>query len=188
MKTTLIYITHPQVDLDPEIEISKCKISSEGWIAVDRLLKSNFWKGVKALYSSEETKAVQVAEKTSQTFGLRLRSLESLNELDRESTGLLPLEEYMDAVKFTYKNPEESFRGWETLQSSFERNTKTISNIMAGDTGKTVAIIGHGSAGTLIKCFIKGVSPSFKEDPQKTGCYFVADWDNKEIISDWQSY
>ena len=94
----------------------------------------------------------------------------------------------MEAVKFTYVNPDSSFKGWETLESSYQRNTNKVKVIMQENSGKTVVVVGHGSAGTLIKCFIKGVKPTFDEDPQTTGCYFIADWDQKEIIQEWMKY
>ncbi len=184
----LIYITHPQVIIDAKTPIDQWQLSKDGLEAVERLSQLQFWDDVNKIYSSKETKAFQVAEIISKKFNIAYEAYENFNELDRQSTGLLPINKYMEAVKFTYENFDTSYKGWETLESSYNRNTKQLTGIINGNKGKNIVIIGHGSAGTLIKCFIKGIKPSFSEDPQKTGCYFVADYKKGKILQDWRGY
>lgn len=184
----LIYITHPQVEINANTPIDQWEISKEGYKAIERLLLLDFWQEVKQVYSSEEKKAKTVAEIVSKKFSLTYQSYKEFNELDRSSTGLLPFEEYMQAVQFTYENPKKSYKGWETLESSYYRNTKKLKKIISNNPRQTLALIGHGSAGTLIKCFIQDITPTFQEDPQKVGCYFVANLDNRGLSLDWTQY
>jgi len=62
----------------------------------------------------------------------------------------------MQAVQDAYKNQEQNINGWESHHSMFERNKKALEKIIVNDKGKTIAIIGHGGAGTCVKCYIKG--------------------------------
>lgn len=187
--TKLIYITHPAVVIDPNIPIDEWELSEEGLVAVDRLLQLDFWQEVKYLYTSEEKKAYKVGEAVEVKFGLQFEKIKDLGEADRSSTGIIsPVEEYMKVVQEAYKNLALGVRGWESHLEMMLRNAKVIDQLKQKHQGETLAIIGHGGSGTTLKCYIKKVLPAFAEDPQKTGCYFVADLDQGEILADWEKY
>lgn len=187
--TKLIYITHPSVSIDPSIAIEDWELSAAGLLAVESLLALDFWPTVSHIYSSQEKKAYTVAELAATRLGTRNIRMKELGEADRSSTGLIsPVEEYMKVVMDAYDNLALGVRGWESHLDMLVRNAKVIDKLKQEHQGKTIAIVGHGGAGTTVKCYIKGILPNFAEDPKQTGCYFIADLTEKKILTDWTKY
>lgn len=188
--TRLIFVTHPPVEIDPKKSADQWLVSEDGWKEVERLIKKPFWKDVDKIYSSQENKAKRVAEKIAESFeNLHLNTpITLLGEIDRNSTGFLESDVYDNAIEEFYKNPDISFKGWETAKAATDRIVTAVSEIMKENKDRTIAIIGHGATGTLLACWVKGIEPSFSEDPRRNGCIMVFDWDKKQILSPWQKY
>lgn len=186
--TKLIYITHPSVEIDKNKLPHEWGLSEKGFEQAKLLVEQPFWLEVDIIYSSQEPKAIQVAELASRKYDLPWFQEKDLGEADRTSTPFLLLEEYMAAIQKCYANPNESIRGWETHHQMMERNTAVLEKIKKENKDKTIVIVGHGGAGTTVKCYIKGCNLNFSEDPQQTGCIFIADLDNNTITQDWQKY
>jgi broad specificity phosphatase PhoE len=185
----LIYITHPEVTVDPEVPIDQWELSEEGFDSVERLLEWDLFDEVDYVYTSEEKKAYTVAEQIKRKCGIDYAKIKDLGEMDRSSTGVIsPKEKYMEAVKSAYENPASGINGWESHLAVMLRNAKVIEELAKNHKDKTIMIVGHGGAGTTIKCFIKKILPNFSEDPQETGCYFIANLDKWEVIQDWVKY
>ncbi len=186
--TKIYYITHPSVEIDKSKNPDEWKLSEEGKEKAKELLRKHFWAEVDIIFSSEEPKAKEVAKMASEKFGIETFSYKDLGEADRSATPFLPLEEYMEKIEEAYEKPSKSIVGWESHESVMKRNVNCLKGIVKKYKNKTIAIIGHGGAGTLIKCFIKGKEPDFDEDPKKTGCFFVADWESRKVLNDWKGY
>lgn len=190
--TKLIFITHPAVDIDPQVPIDKWHISKDGQKQIENLLKYPFWKEVDVIYSSQEGKALNAAQQIKGHFAnLKSPAAEGmfdLHEIDRSATGILPKEIYYKAIEEFYQNPDKSYKGWETANAAKERITKVVTQIMEDNADKTVAIIGHGATGTLLACAVQKIEPSFAEDPHANGCIMVYDWDKKTVLSPWEKY
>jgi len=186
--TKLIYISHPSVNIDQKIPVDQWTLSDKGLYEVQNLLEKELWKEVDVIYSSKETKASTVAKMAANKFSIVHFEEKDLGETDRSSTGFIQSEEYMNVVQEAYANIETGTRGWESHNHMMERNGKVLDKIKELHFNKTIAVVGHGGAGTTIKCYIKRIAPSFHEDPKKTGCYFIADLDNGDILQDWVKY
>ncbi|MDO8487240.1 MAG: histidine phosphatase family protein [Candidatus Curtissbacteria bacterium] len=190
--TKLIFITHPAVDVDPTIPINQWHVSKDGQKQIDNLLTLPFWSEVDVIYSSQEGKALNTANKIKSHFDhLKSPAPEGtfdLHEIDRSATGVLPKDVYDKAIEEFYLYPNKSYKGWETANAAKERIFKVVSQIIDDNPNKTVAIVGHGATGTLLACQIKKIEPSFAEDPHTNGCIMVYDWDEKTILSPWTKY
>lgn len=186
--TKLIYITHPAVNLDKTKLPHEWGLSEKGFEEAKKLIEKDFWSEVNVIYSSTEPKAVQVAQLASEKYGIKSFQEKDLGEADRTKTPFLPFEEYMSAIKECYINPTTNIKGWESHHHMMERNINALQKIKENNLGKTIVIVGHGGAGTTLKCYLKGVELQFSEDPQQTGCMFIADLDNKILLQDWQKY
>lgn len=184
----IIYATHPSVNIAPNVLPDKWTLSEKGREDAKRLLELPFWNSVDLLYSSTEHKAIEVAEMLVSKFGFPYQSFSEFGEADRTAKPFLPFEEYMKAIAQAYAEPTQNHLGWESHADMQKRNADKLGEIIAENPGKTIAIIGHGGAGTVLKCFIKKSPIQFSEDPKQTGCYFIADWDNRTITTDWQKY
>ena len=186
--TKLIYITHPSVEIDKNKLPHEWGLSEKGLNQAMELIKQPFWKEVAVIYSSTEPKAMQVANLASQKYHLPWFKEQELGEADRTATPFLPLDEYMAAIQQCYLAPDTSVKGWETHHHMMKRNASVLEKIKKKNKGKTIVIVGHGGAGTTLKCHIKGTALTFSEDPRQTGCIFIADLDNNLILQDWQKY
>jgi len=186
--TKLIYITHPSVELDKNKLPHEWGLSEKGFEQAKILIEKPFWQEADVIYSSIEPKAIQVARLASEKYRCPWFQEKDLGEADRTATPFLPLEEYMLAVQEAYLNPDTNIKGWESHHQMMKRNATVLKKIKNNYKNKTIVIIGHGGAGTTIKCYIKGIEPQFSEDPKQTGCIFIADLDANTIIQDWQKY
>lgn len=186
--TKLIYVTHPSVELDKNKLPHEWGLSDKGFDQAKILIELPFWQEVDVIYSSVEPKATQVAKLASEKYNLPWFQEKDLGEADRTATPFLPLEEYMSAIQEAYLNPDSNIKGWESHHQMMKRNASVLEKIKMDNKGKTVVIVGHGGAGTTIKCFIKGIEPQFSEDPKQTGCIFIADLGTNTIIQDWQKW
>jgi broad specificity phosphatase PhoE len=184
--TKLIYVTHPlSGDKTNCLRTGDCQKKG---LEQAKVLRYAIWKDVDVIYSSIEPKATQVAKLVSEKYNLPWHQDKDLGEADRTATPFLPMEEYMAAVSQAYLNPDANIKGWESHHQMMKRNATVLERIKRVNVGKTVVIVGHCGSGTTDKCTIKGIEPSFDEDPKQTGCYFIADLDTNEIVQDWVKY
>ena len=51
-------ISHPQVIIDKNKLIENWELSPEGLLAIDRLMRKNFWTSINHIYTSNEAKAI----------------------------------------------------------------------------------------------------------------------------------
>lgn len=186
--TTLIYITHPSVAIDNTVPPQEWDLSLKGREEAKKLLQQDFWPSVDMVFTSTEPKAKSVGTLVQEKFGLPITAYQELGEADRTKTPFLPLNEYMEAIQEAYRFPDKHIRDWESHHEMFERNRKIVDAIIHDYKDKTIVIIGHGGAGTCVKCYLSGLPLSFDQDPQKTGCIFIADVGHKKLLRDWFSY
>jgi broad specificity phosphatase PhoE len=186
--TKLYYVTHPSVQIDPTISPELWDISEKGRAEAQELLKQNFWSEIDYVFTSNEPKSRTVGDIIAGKYGITVESIQDLGEANRSKTHFLPLEEYMQTVEDAYRNPNSEVRGWESHHHMYERNKAAVEDILKQHRGKTIAIIGHGGAGTCVKCYIADLELNFNQDPKRTGCIFVADIDERKLITDWYPY
>ena len=184
----LYYITHPSVQIDKNVSPENWDISEKGRQEAQELLKQDFWPEVEVVFTSTEPKSRTVGSMVAEAFGLPVEAIKELGEADRTETPFLPLDEYMQAIQEAYRTPDTSVRGWESHHDMFVRNQEAVDKLLAKYPGRTIAIIGHGGAGTCVKCYLGNVRLDFSQDPQRTGCIFIADTNSHRLIRDWYPY
>jgi len=187
--TRLIYITHPETIINPQVPIRQWQISKNGKKQINHLLQLSFWKDMDVMYSSNEGKALHTAQEIENhcvhvKFPMPFGN-EDLSEVERI---FLRKKEYENTLKAFYSHPDKSSSGWETANDAAERTIRVISQIMEENSDKTVAIIGHGIVGALLVCFLKKKAPTEQEIQKKLGSLIHIDWDNKKVLSEWIGY
>ena len=183
----LVFITHPETAPIPGLRAEIWPFSSKGCAAAARLWKNTFWERIDAVYSSTEGKASVVGSIVSEKFGLSFEQIAELGEIDRSSTPIVPLDEYLKRSKAFYADPDTSMRGWETARQGTRRVDAAVRRIMERHPSGSVAIIGHGMTGTLLRCALQNKEPSFAEDPKKCGCIMEIDWEARSVAP-WSVY
>lgn len=185
-----LYITHPEVILDPAIPSTRWQLSPQGRARADAFSRSRALAPVRLLIASAETKTMETAELLA-TSGAELLTGHNFHENDRSSTGVVSaerLEALMDAL---YAEPDISPAGWETAAASRARVVRAVSEAIAAHGDRApLAFIGHGTVGTLLKCHLAGRPATRDEDQRRMahpggGNVFVFDFPNRRLLSDW---
>ena len=89
MKTVYV-ITHPEVVIDPNVPVPRWPLSQKGRARMQGLLSAPWIKDVKAVYSSEEQKAVDGAFIIAQHLGLTVSTIAGIGEgFDEEDDSLV---------------------------------------------------------------------------------------------------
>lgn len=172
--TFCIYLTHPQVQIDPNVPVPDWGLSSIGRDRAAKAAALPWAAEIRHVISSAERKAVETAEIFTAACGLTLTSVEALHENDRSATGFLPPDEFETVADRFFANPDQSIRGWERAIDAQSRVVGAIRHALTGITAaEPVLFSGHGGVGTLLKCHLMGVTIDRKHDQTGGGgCWY----------------
>ncbi|TWF53019.1 histidine phosphatase family protein [Neorhizobium alkalisoli] len=185
--TFALYITHPQVKIDPEIEVPLWGLSEVGRKRTEEAVALGWPKEIGRFISSEETKAIETAEILAEAAGISIEIADDMHENDRSATGFLPPPEFEKAADWFFANPNDSFKGWERAADAQIRIVAAVEKILADhDPTVPIAFIGHGGVGTLLKCHLSGTPISRDRDqPGGGGNLFRFTLADRRISCDW---
>lgn len=88
--TWCVYLTHPEVKIDPDVPVPEWGLSDIGRERAGKATFLPFAKEIKQVISSAEVKAVETAQVFSGRMNVFHRVLQFLHENDRSATGFLP--------------------------------------------------------------------------------------------------
>ncbi|CCM74076.1 histidine phosphatase family protein [Rhizobium mesoamericanum] len=182
-----LYITHPQVKIDPAVPVSKWGLSEIGTARTHKAADSDWVKQLRRIISSDETKAIETAEILAAAAGLTIEIVDGTHENDRSATGFLQPPEFEKAADWFFAHPAESFRGWERAIDAQRRIVSAVTDTLAShDPTSPIAFVGHGGVGTLLKCHLQGRSIRRDHDQPGGGgslyCFSLAD---QRLSCDW---
>ena len=182
----LIYLTHPQVQIDPETPVTDWQLNAIGSARIDALAKSGVLKDIYRIISSAERKATETAVILGNALGIQVEIRADSGENDRSATGFLPGNEFEAAADTFFAVPDCSFRGWETARAAQSRIV-TVYSELAALPGNTL-MVGHGAVGTLLLCQLGGWHIDRKHDqPAGGGNVFTYMQESKKLLHGWQA-
>lgn len=114
MQHILRYLSHPEVQIDPDIPVPRWSLSQQGRRRTEELILATALQSTKKIVSSAEVKAVETATILASALQLDLEQREEMHENDRSSTGFLMPDDFQRAADAFFAHPDTSFRGWET--------------------------------------------------------------------------
>lgn len=182
-----VYITHPQVRIDPNVAVPQWGLSEIGRQRAIQSATSPWAAALTRIVSSEETKAIETAEILARSAGLSVEVVHGTGENDRSATGFLPPDRFEEAADWFFAHPTESFRGWERAIDAQTRISAHVSTILAShDPTKPIAFVGHGGVGTLLKCRLQGQPIDRRHDqPGGGGNLFAFRLADRIVTCDW---
>lgn len=183
----LIFVTHPEVVVDPDIPIENWSLSPVGLARAERFSHTTTLKGVAQLWSSAERKAQDAAAILSDALGIAAQTLPDLGENDRSATGFLAPDLFEAAADAFFARPDDSFRGWETARAAQARIVRTVTGIATASSTGDIAIVSHGAVGTLLYCHCRGVAIDRAYDQPHQGHYWIADLPALSPQHGWRS-
>jgi broad specificity phosphatase PhoE len=185
-----LYITHPEVILDPAIPSTRWRLSPEGRARAEAFARLPALAPVRLLIASAETKTMETAELLAAS-GPKLLTGENFHENDRSSTGVVSAERLEALLDALYAHPEQSPGGWESAATSRARVLQATTDAVTryGDRAP-LAFIGHGTVGTLLKCHLAGRVATRAEDQRRMahpggGNIFAFTLPEMRLLSDW---
>jgi broad specificity phosphatase PhoE len=177
---TVVFITHPEVRVDPSIPVPEWGLSDTG-----RARMQAFRAGrVAAIWSSEERKAREAAEILAQ--GRPVRTLYELGENDRSATGFLEPEAFEAMADRFFAEASTSVEGWEPAVAAQRRIVAAVDHVLRESGPGDIAIVSHGGVGALLQCALRGVPITRALDQPGQGHWFAFERDSREVLHGWR--
>jgi broad specificity phosphatase PhoE len=181
-----LYISHPQVAIDPAVAVPDWGLSALGR---ERALVAAAagWAGqIGRFVASGERKAIETAEILA-AGRVSIETDHTMGENNRSATGFLTPDAFEAAADAFFANPQESFCGWERAIDAQARIVAAVERVLAEhDCHTPIAFIGHGGVGTLLKCHLKGEPISRSGDqPAGGGNLFAFRLADRAVTCDW---
>lgn len=185
-----VYLTHPQVRIDPHKPVERWGLSDVGRRRVEAISPDGWLVEISRMVSSDELKAVETAQILADKSGMKIETMPDMGENDRSATGFIPPEQFEAAADAFFAAPDTSFRGWETAAAAQKRIVNSVN--MALEThprSQPILFVGHGAVGTLLKCHLAGRPIARSEDQQSAapggGNIFCFELETGKLLCDW---
>jgi broad specificity phosphatase PhoE len=165
-----LYVTHPQVVVDPNVPVPMWSLSPEGEERARRFARHPLVAGVRNIVSSTERKAIELAQAMAVGARAPFTAEHEFGENDRSSTGYVPPARFEQLADAFFANPETSVEGWEPARDAQARIAGAFEAAIAlHDPTRPIAFAGHGAVGTLLKCYLTGREIARSEDQRVVG-------------------
>ncbi|WP_332690837.1 histidine phosphatase family protein [Devosia sp.] len=186
-----LYVTHPQVEIDANVPLPLWGLNAEGTRRAQAFAGRGVVPAGSMIFSSRETKAMQLADILAEAAGSLVLSDHLMGENDRSATGFLPPNLFEAMADRFFAKPLVSTDGWERAIDAQSRIVQTVRTAMASVPAGTPAIFcGHGAVGTLLKCHVAGRAISRSEDQSRHanrggGNCFTFDLEDMKLGCEW---
>lgn len=174
--TPFLYLTHPQVQVDPAVPVPDWGLSPVGRARTEAFARHAGLAAFRRIVSSAEEKAKEAAAILAAALGLTVEVRQGLHENDRTATGYLPEAEFQAMADAFFRRPQESVRGWERAVDAQARIVSGVTAALAEAPDVPALFVGHGGVGTLLLCHLAGypISRVHDQPPVGGGCWFRA--------------
>ncbi len=170
----LVFITHPEVEIDPATEITDWRLSEEGRRRTGAFAKTEVVRSASSVWSSGERKAREAASILAAPNQLPVFMDTRLGENNRSAMGHLPRHDFETAADAFFALPQVSFKGWESASDAQSRIASVFRDIVAMHTLGDLMVVSHGADGTLLWCHLMGVPIDRRQDQLSQGHYWSA--------------
>jgi broad specificity phosphatase PhoE len=137
----VFFITHPEVVVDPLIPVPQWRLSARGIARAHQMLEQDWVADIGHLVSSEERKAMDMAELLAGHLGLSFATRADLGENDRSATGYIPREEFEATADLFFEHPDQSVSGWEPARVAQARIVGAIDGILEAAPPVNLAVM-----------------------------------------------
>ncbi len=107
----LYFITHPEVVVDARTPVERWHLSASGIERMRTFSRLPKLAGLRAIWSSTETKAIEAAGILAAVWGLGVSVSQALGENDRSATGFLPPAEFEQPRIGSLRNRQSASAG-----------------------------------------------------------------------------
>jgi broad specificity phosphatase PhoE len=173
----LIFVTHPEVVIDPAMPVPDWPLSPTGRARMRTFAERDVARGLAAVYASAERKARDGAGILAGAAGLAVGIDPDLGENDRSSTGYVAPPVFWGIVRAFFKEPEASVRGWERAVDAQRRIVGAVERVARSGPAGDVAVVSHGGVGALLLAHLlqAPISDRFGQPHPGGGCYLAVE-------------
>jgi broad specificity phosphatase PhoE len=189
MARDLVFITHPDVLIDPAVPVPQWPLSERGLARMRAGLQQPWVSAIRAVYCSTEQKARDGAAILAGHLGLPVTEIAALGENDRSATGFLAPPEFEQMADAFFAQPEVSICGWERAADAQSRIVSAVRSLAAADTSDgLIAIVSHGAVGTLLYCHLAGVpiARQWDQPPNRGGNFYPFALSPDSVAHGWR--
>jgi len=188
MSGTVWFATHPAVVIDPNVPVTEWPLTEAGRDRVRAALALPWTKGLAAIWSSTERKAIDAATILAEGTGIDFSTMRDLGENDRSATGYLPREEFEATADLFFANPQQSILGWERAIDAQRRIVGAVEAVLAASAPGSIVIVAHGAVGALLMAALEDVPISRTHDQPagSGGNLFAFDRGTRLLRHGWQ--
>ncbi|WP_426614126.1 histidine phosphatase family protein [Bradyrhizobium sp. McL0616] len=187
MPDIIRYLTHPQVQIDPDVPVPQWRLSPVGRTRIQALAKTSWLARTTQIISSGEREAIETAEIIASPLGLMIDIREAMHENDRSATGFLKPAEFEEVANQFFAQPHLSIRGWERAIDAQARIVREAEAVLARNRSGDVLFVGHGAVGTLLFCHYAGHPIDRVHDqPAGGGHVFTFTRDARRVLHGWR--
>jgi broad specificity phosphatase PhoE len=181
------YLTHPQVQIDPEVPVPQWGLSPVGRARTEAVTNAGWLARTTQIVSSGERKAIETAEIIASQLGLMIEIREAMHENDRSATGFLKPAEFEEVADQFFAQPHLSTRGWERAIDAQARIVREAEAVLARNRPGDVLFVGHGAVGTLLFCHCAGHPINRRHDQPAGGGHVVAfAREGRQVLHGWR--
>lgn len=183
----MLYVTHPQVVIDPDVPVVQWDLSEVGRERAQTLSARNYFGADTIFISSTETKATELAHILARPGNSKVIADAALGENDRTATGFLPPDKFEDMADGFFASPNDSVEGWERAIDAQTRIVEAVSRFAVTHASASALVFcGHGAVGSLLKCYVADrVINRAQDQPGGGGNIFQFDLASKKLICEW---
>jgi broad specificity phosphatase PhoE len=182
----VLVVTHPEIIVDPAVPVPRWSLSDVGIARMRAFARRAALSGLRVVWSSTETKAIEAAGLLAAWHGLPVQVHPGLAEIDRSATGYLPHDEHFAVADEAFANPEHSIRGWERIADAQARMLAATEAVLAGHADGDLALVCHGGVATLLRCALLRVPISRALDQPGAGHVWRFDAATRQVLTDWE--
>lgn len=164
MAGRLLYLTHPEVAIDPAVPVPDWGLSARGRARAEGFATAITGLRLERLIASRERKAIETAAILGAAIGMVLEIRDDLHENDRSATGFLPPPDFEAMANRFFAEPERSAEGWERAVDAQRRIVDAVQAIVAERRETATLFVGHGGVGTLLRCACAGLMIDRRHD------------------------
>ncbi|WP_068116309.1 histidine phosphatase family protein [Tropicimonas marinistellae] len=183
----LLYLSHPEVEIDPEVPVPDWGLSATGVRRVRNWIDSGVFDTVTRVVSSAERKAVETAKPIARARQCEVEVRPATHENDRSATGYLPAQEFEEVANAFFANPESAVRGWETAVAAQTRIVSELDAVLARPVSGDLLMVGHGGVGTLLYCHLAGLAIDRRHDQTGGGCLWALTLPSRSVVHGWRA-
>ncbi|MDP1618088.1 histidine phosphatase family protein [Phenylobacterium sp.] len=154
----ILFVTHPEVVIDPDVPVPRWPLSAKGRARMEALAEALAGLRVRAVWSSDEQKAMDGAEILSERLQAPHHVDAALGENDRSATGYIAPPRFWEVVAEFFAHPDVSVQGWETARDAQSRILAAMGRVADEAQSSLTVVVSHGGVGQLLTAALQNVA------------------------------